>query len=148
MAASRIAQTLAGHRLIALDSCVLIYHLEGHEQLGPAARDVLTHVQDGRCQAVLSTLALLELQVGAYRNGPEDLANRYYASLSAVPNVTWIPVTYSLADLAAQIRARHGIPTPDAIHLATAIETRATLFVTNDRSLPDLPGLEYALLGR
>jgi len=147
MAASRIAQALAGHRLIALDSCVLIYHLEGHDQFGGPAREVLDQVEAGRCQAVLSTLALLEVQVGPYRSQAEDLANRYYASLLHLPNVEWVPVTYPLADRAAQIRALHNTPAPDAIHLATAILTGASLFVTNDRSLPDLPALEYLQLG-
>ena len=147
MATSRLAKALAGHGLIALDTCVLIYHLEGHEQFGPPSGEVLTYIQDGRCQAVLSTFALLELQVGPYRGEAGDLADRYYAALTALPNVRWVPLTYQLADRAAQVRAQHDIATPNAIHLATAIDAGATLFVTNDQSMPDLPNLEYAYVG-
>lgn len=147
MAASRIAQALVGHRLIGLDSCVLIYHLEGHDEFGGPAREVLDHVEPGRCRGVLSTLALLELQVGPYRSHAEDLASRYYGRLLQLANVSWVPVTYPLADRAAQIRAEHNTPAPDAIHLATALMTGAALFVTNDRSLPELPGLDYLQLG-
>ena len=41
-----------------------------------------------------------------------------------------------IADRAAQLRAEHGLGTPDAIHLATALECGAEVFVTNDRDLP------------
>ena len=147
MATQTLAKALAGHRLIALDSCVLIYHLEQHECFAPAAGEVLSHIQQGKAQAVLSTLVLLEVQVGPYRKQANDLADYYYALLGRLANCHWIPVSYEIADRAAQLRAEHKLAAPDAIHLATAAESSATLFVTNDRSLPAIPGLAYAIVG-
>lgn len=147
METARFSQVLSRHRLIALDSCVMIYHLEGDESFAPAAGQVLSRVQQGRNSAVMSTLALLEIQVGPYRKDAQDLADRYYALLSAWPNCRWIPLTYPIADRAARLRAQYGIATPDAIHLATAIEAGAGLFVTNDTQLPKLGELTYLILG-
>jgi predicted nucleic acid-binding protein len=126
---------------------VLIYFLEG----GPfakAARAVLAAIRDGKAQAVLSTLALLEVQVGPYRKGDQDLADRYFVLLQELVNCQWVPVSYRISDLAARLRAEHGLAAPDAIHLATALESGAEIFVTNDRGLPPVPGLEYCFLGR
>ena len=41
----------------------------------------------------------------------------------------------AMADRAAHLRARYDLRTPDSIHLASALESRADLFLTNDRRL-------------
>ncbi len=78
-------------------------------------------VDAGRIAAATSALSLLEVLVVPYRAG--DLGR---------------PILRA----AAQLRARHrGLRAPDALQLATALEVRATAFVTNDRDLPSIPGL-------
>jgi predicted nucleic acid-binding protein len=144
--AQTISEALKRHHAVALDSCVLIYFLEA----GPftvAAREVLAAIREGTASAVLSTMALLEVMVGPYRQKDEVLADRYFVILQELPNCRWFPVSYVIADRAAQLRAEHRMEAPDAIHLATALEAGATLFVTNDRDLPQIPGLEHCFLG-
>ena len=134
------------HELIALDSCILIYHLEGNESFAPAAGEVFSCIEAGRTHAVVSTLALLEIQVAPYRHKAEDLADCNYALLRQLPNCRWVDMTYELADRAARLRAEYRLAAPDAIHIATAIECGATLFVTNDSALPAMPEIQLAQL--
>ncbi|MGI8510780.1 MAG: type II toxin-antitoxin system VapC family toxin, partial [Gemmatimonadaceae bacterium] len=47
---------------------------------------------------------------------------------------------------AAQLRARYGVRTPDALQLAAALQERCSAFITNDRRLPTLPGLRTVQL--
>jgi predicted nucleic acid-binding protein len=54
-----------------------------------------------------------------------------------------VDTTYEIADRAARLRAEYRLATPDAIHIATAIESGATLFVTNDSELPDMPEIQF-----
>ncbi len=61
-------------------------------------------------------------------------------------SLCWIPLTCELADRAAALRAEHRFSTADAIHVATALDAGATAFVTNDRDLPPVPGIEYLQL--
>jgi predicted nucleic acid-binding protein len=42
---------------------------------------------------------------------------------------------------AARLRATTGVKTPDALQLAAARVTRCTAYLTNDRALPEVPGL-------
>jgi len=56
------------------------------------------------------------------------------------------PVTRSVLVRATEIRARHGLRTPDAIMIATAIESDATLAVTNDRDWQKVDEIEILLL--
>lgn len=146
MGLAGIAKTLDRHRSIAIDSCVLIYYLEMHETFGPGARAVIKRLFDDLNETVISTMALAEVLVGPYRNS-RDLADDYCCHLQRLPNCRWVPLTCDIADLAAELRARHRLQTPDAVHLATAIESEATLFVTNDHDLPPVAAIEYLMLG-
>lgn len=49
--------------------------------------------------------------------------------------------------MAARLRAKHGIRTPDAIHVATALATGATEFLTNDRGLSRVTEIRVLVLG-
>jgi predicted nucleic acid-binding protein len=46
-----------------------------------------------------------------------------------------VEITAEVVASATTLRARHGFKTPDVIHLASAIEEEADLFLTGDSSL-------------
>ena len=58
-------------------------------------------------------------------------------------HVTTLPVSEAVDEEAAQLRARHGFRTPDAILLATATHSGASSFLTNDSRLARLPSLNF-----
>jgi len=137
---------LSGHRVVALDTCVLIYYFEENPEFHAPASEIINTVVAQGPEAAVSTMALLELQVGPYGKDAGDEADYYYDTLAVLPNFSWHPMTYEIADHAARLRAAHNLRVPDAVHLATALEAEATLFVTNDRALPDIEGIEYLVL--
>lgn len=49
--------------------------------------------------------------------------------------------------LAAELRAKYGIKTPDALFLATAILENANIFVTNDVRLKRIEEMNFLILG-
>ena len=75
---------------------------------------------------------MAELLVQPYRAADQQQADEFYVLLSTYPNLEWIAPNLEIADRAAQLRAIHGLRTPDALHAATAIHAGATGFVTND----------------
>jgi len=82
------------------------------------------------------------------RRGDRDLADSYRHILLHAKHVAMVPVSESIADQAAQLRARHSLRTPDAIHLATAISSGASFFLTNDARLPDVASLKILVLNQ
>ncbi len=143
-----LTSLVARQECIALDSCILIYHLEGDERFAPAAGEIIACLDAGRTRAVVSTLTLLEIQVAPYRRRAEGLADSYYALLRQLPNCRWVDMTYEIADRAAQLRGKYRLATPDAIHIATAMESGATAFVTNDSELPEIDDIQIVQLTR
>jgi len=122
-----------------------IYHVDGHPRYGPIAGKLFTWIER-RGRAVTSTITMTELLVHPYRKNDINRVNSIYALTSTYPNLSWVPVTLALADNAARLRAKYGLRTPDALHLATAIAGSATGFVGNDHVFQRVTELEILLL--
>jgi predicted nucleic acid-binding protein len=141
-----VGRQLKRHRLIGLDTSLFIYFVEAHAEFGPPAAHVFKEVEAG-LTAVTSTLTLLELLVVPFRDGNEQLQDDYLDLFGHFPNLQVKPVDLAVASIAARLRADYGIRTADAIQLATALGAGATAFVTNDRALSRVKGIEVVLLG-
>jgi len=79
------------------------------------------------------------------REGNRALFERYEA-LFAADRVAVLDVSDHVIDRATDLRARHGFKTPDAIHLATAIEFTAAEFWTGDATLSRCTDIAVTLL--
>lgn len=86
-------------------------------------------------------ITLIELTVHPWRVSMEIIAREYESLLVHFPNLHLAEINRDIARLAARLRARFGLRTPDAIQVAAAIEHQATAFVTNDLALHRLAGL-------
>lgn len=125
---------------IGIDTVAVIYFLEGHPEFGGAARRLFERIEAGEIEAVMSVLVLTELLVPLHRAGQERAADELSRRLRNFRNLAMMPVTDAAASMAARLRARHGLKTPDAIHAANAIAAGASGIVTNDRDLRALQG--------
>ena len=141
-----IVETLKKHRIIALDTSLWIYHFEQHPKFADLSGEILTAVAKQRCRAVISELTLMELITGPLKLDRLDIADEYELLLSHYPNLILVPISRNILIQAAQIRAFYNLKTSDAIILATAKESRASLVVTNDQSWPEFYGMEILCL--
>jgi len=121
---------------------LFVYHFEGHERFGPAAGRLLAAAEAGRCRLVASVLARLEVLVVPRRHGREDLCQRYRDLFDSFPNLTVLPIGPEIAEIAADLRAAHNLRTPDALHLATALQAGAKAFVSGDRRIRGVEEIE------
>ncbi len=148
MAVTGLRAFLRRHRRIAVDSSIFIYHLEGSPGYGGLANEVFEWIETPGHAAVTSTVSMLEIVVQPYGEANEELAILYYGLLSRYPHLEWIAPSLEIADIAARLRARHRLKTPDALQAATAIKGRATGLVTNDAAFEGVELLETAVLDR
>lgn len=117
--------------LIYCDSGILIYWLD---QVGPfhlRARTRMLALQANGDEVAISDLTRLECRVGALKR--RDVAIlATFDNFFTRPDVHLLPLTASAFDRATQLRADFGFKTPDALHLAAAIEGGCDRFLTND----------------
>ena len=134
-------------QVVALDSAPLIYFIEQRKPYVDLLRPVFRAVEEGQFSLVTSVVTLLEVMVQPIRHGDEALANNYQDILLNGTNIRTEPVTLTIAQVASELRAESRLKTPDAIHLATALEHQATAFLTNDRDFGDTRSLKILRIG-
>jgi predicted nucleic acid-binding protein len=98
--------------LIYVDACLLIYAFEAHPVHGSAVRARLAHAAG---QLAISPLVHLECLVGPMKTGNLVLRRYYEEGLQQLVNLS---LPHAVFVQAAELRARHGLKTPDALLLA------------------------------
>ena len=69
-----------------------------------------------------------------------------YATILDSKYVRVCEITAELVERATDLRAAHGLRTPDAIHLATALCGGASVFLTGDATLKRCSGIAVEVL--
>jgi len=128
---------------VFLDSNVFIYHFQGHQQFSRATSKIFTRVFAGDWQAHTSVISLLEtLSLPA----PPQIIEELYQSCLQIPRLEIRAIDLGISVEAARLRREHGLRTPDALQLATALLTDSQVFLTNDRRLQHFPEIPVLLL--
>lgn len=126
---------------VALDTAFFIYWIEEHPVYLAVIEPIFERLDRGELEATTSALTLLEVLVVPFRAGDLDLAERYERLLTHGRGLRLVDLDRAQLRAAAQLRALHAVRTPDALQLVAALSMRCTAFLTNDRRLPELPGL-------
>ncbi|WP_183086464.1 type II toxin-antitoxin system VapC family toxin [Mycetocola zhadangensis] len=116
--------------MIYLDTCILVYALEDTGPRGDIVRARIAARPD--VTFAVSPLVTLELLVGPLRNDDLELRDHYVAFLAQFRR---LPLTENEFFRAAELRARHNLRTPDALHLAAAQLSGCDELWTNDSRL-------------
>lgn len=129
-----------------LDACALIYRYEGVAPFRNAAQELMAQLcaAQPNVELVVSRLSVLECRVKPLREGHAGLLKRYDDFFAAV-NI--VELSAEVVDAATQLRARHGLRTPDALQAASALVIPGSpIFVTADAAFAKVPGLDVRLL--
>ena len=119
---------------IALDTSCLLYYIEQNPKYEKFTQIIFEELLlSGNTKAIASTLIITETLPPAFAENRRDLVLAYKSAILGLPNLTIYPVTEQIAETAAYIRGVHRLSTPDAIHLATAIEEGAKAIIGNDK---------------
>ena len=148
MGVDALRSFLRRNRRVALDTNVFIYHLEANSKYLALTELLFSTLERTGLEAVTSTITMTELLIPAYRLGDEQKVDELYSMLSRFPHLEWVPPGLEIADIAARLRARHRLKTPDALQAATAVHAAAAGFITNDSVFTRMTPFETLLLDR
>ena len=120
-----------------LDSAPIIDHIE---RVAPFAAAVDARLAATGIVLVSRELARLECLVVPLRDGDAARVGDFDMFFGARV-AELVDFTGAVFRRAAEIRASHNFKTPDALHLAAAVEGGCTAFLTNDSQLTRFSGL-------
>jgi len=135
-----------GRGPVGADTALFIYLIEERSRFLSLIEPLFREADEGRRELVTSAITLLEVLVVPYRAGNRPLAERYAALLMRSRGVRVVDLSVDQLRAAAQLRARFGVKTPDALQIVAALTGGCTTFVTNDRRIPSIPGMRVLQL--
>jgi len=133
-------------KIIGLDTMVFIYHFEENQVYSSLTFSIFESLEKGNFNAVTSILTLLEILVKPKKENNSLLTERYKLLLETFPNLQVKNINENIADIASSLRANYNINTPDAIQIATSLEEKADIFITNDVTLKKISEIKVLLL--
>lgn len=130
------------------DASALIYLIEGAKPFASRVQAELAHVtrRYRTIDAALSRLSWLECRVRPARNS-ELAVLAMFDEFFARDDLLWVELSKDVVELAAAIRVKHGLRTPDALQAACCLQLGARhLFLTGDAGFKKVAGLNVRLL--
>ena len=130
------------------DANALIYLIEAKAPFVSKVRESLSGLarKHPNMRLAVSRLTWLECRVGPMKNNDNETLAVYDAFFSRA-DIQWIELTRDVVELAAAIRAKHGLRTPDALQAACCLQLGAShVFLSGDKTFERVAGLNVKLL--
>lgn len=122
-------------RTVFLDSAPLIYFIEGNNHYTNILKLIFEDNDNGKFSFITSSITLHEVLVKPLRDGKIAIADFYKKILLTAPGIEILELSVEIAEQAALLRAKYNLKTPDAIQLATAIQSKCDFCLTHDKRL-------------
>ena len=131
---------------LSIDTAPLIYFIEKNPIYLDKMRFIIQLVDSGQISGFSSVVTLTEVLTQPKKLGDKLIEKEYLDLLLHSRNFTIQNITIAIAEIAAEIRARYNIRTPDAFQIASAIESDCQAFLTNDRHLQQVNEIKVLIL--
>ena len=131
-----------------LDASALIYLVDGEVQWAEATQATLQQLAAEAPDLTLavSRLSVLECRVAPLRRGDQASLDRFEA-LFAKPDLLVVELSASVVELATQLRANHGLRTPDALQAACCLDLGPeAVMITGDAGFQRVRALQVCLI--
>ncbi len=142
----RVKKLFKGHQVVGLDTMPFIYSMEAREPYIPLLRSFFSYIEKGFAKGVTSIITLTEVLVKPIKDQNIKAVKNYKFLLNNFPNLKLVNIDPKVAEKGAELRAKYGIRTPDALQVGSAIENQATIFLSNDHKLKRIKEMEIVVL--
>jgi predicted nucleic acid-binding protein len=128
----RLADRIPDGGLVLIDTNPIIYWFEGSDLAAPF-ESIFLDIEARRFDAMVTPVTIAEVVTGPLRAGKDALAERYRQAMTESNGFSVRDTSAHIAMLAARLRVRHNLKSPDAIQIATAIDAGCFAVVSRDR---------------
>jgi predicted nucleic acid-binding protein len=131
---------------LGFDTSPVIYFVEANPRYDALVTETFQRVADGRLAGITTTVTLLEVLVVPLRQKNVRLQAEYRDLLLHSDNFMTLNITSGIAEIAADLRARYGLKTPDALQIGCAMDSGCEAFLCNDLTLKRITELRVLIL--
>lgn len=131
---------------VFLDTAPIIYFIEENPAYITRLEKLFNANTEGVFIFSTSVITLIEVLIHPLKNDETGLSEQYSNILCYSPSIEMLDINADIAKNAAKIRAKYGFKTPDAIQLASALQSGSDFFITNDNQLNKFKELKVVLV--
>ncbi len=128
----KLQDALAGIVRLGLDTDCIIYFVQANPAFKSVVSEVFHQISTDQFGGYTSSMSLIETLILPLRMGDMTLRQSFRDLLLQGRNIHTIPVSITIAERAAEIRALYNLKAPDAVQAATALEMNCDAFLTNN----------------
>lgn len=128
-----------------LDTNLYIYFFENVPKFSDLIEDIFNVCSQNKIQIIASQLLFTEILVKPLKINSQ-LTKAYLNLPQSFPLPKLQDVNHQIAIQAAQLRADFNLRSPDAIHAATALESKVDYFITSDKQFKKIKSLPSIIL--
>ncbi len=132
--------------LLAFDTAPIIYFVEANPNYDALVTAIFQRVDDAEIIGLTSVISLCEVLVYPIRHKNIALKQRYLNILQNSPNFSTKSINSSIAETAAELRAKYNLRTPDALQIAAALGNNCDAFLCNDKDLKRVNEIKVIIL--
>jgi len=132
---SKVDDALVGVTDLGFDTAPLIYFVERHSTYVDIVREFVRRVDTRAVRGYSSMVTLTEVLTRPKQKGNTTVEQEYRDLLLHSRNFTLLPIDATIAERAADLRARYRFRAPDALQIAAALAAGCQAFLTNDAAL-------------
>jgi predicted nucleic acid-binding protein len=107
---------------------------------------IIEQIERAAVEAFSSVILLPEVLMLPTRLGKTELVKAYREILFNSQHFQLVAVSLQIGERATGLRAQYNLRTPDAIHVATALEMGCEAFLTNDNGLKRVGEIRVLIL--
>ena len=142
----KLDAALAKVNALGFDTAPIIYFVEANPRYDSLVTAIFQRVANGTVRGITSVITISEVLVHPFSQGNTQLRDAYRRLLLNSRDFSTLAIDAAIAERAAELRARHGLRTPDALQLATALRSNCTAFLTNDIRLQRVTEIQVLVL--
>jgi len=131
---------------VCIDTAPIIYFIEGCNKYLATVKSIFRKLMREIIEMITSTITLLEVLVQPFKAKNITLAEKERNILLNNKGLITFEISHQVSELAAKLKAKYGIKTPDAIQIAVGIINRADVFLTNDSALKKVKDIKILVL--
>ena len=142
----KIVDALQGIQRLYIETAPLIYYVEQHPTYIVRMDEIIEAIELSNLTAVSSVITLTEVLNQPIKTGDKKLEQEYRDILVNSGSYQLVAINVQIAEGAAGLRAKYGLRTPDALHVASAIHRSCDAFLTNDTGIKRVTEIPILIL--
>ncbi|MBM3182050.1 MAG: type II toxin-antitoxin system VapC family toxin [Chloroflexi bacterium] len=125
---------------VTIDASVFVSAFTPTESAHQVSNTFMMNVREKSIPIIVPVLVLPEISAAIARGqGKPELGIAFANELKKIPNITFIDLDSSLADLAVEVAAQHRLRGSDAVYAAVALRFGTELVTLDREQLERLP---------